>query len=141
MPGNTFEFAETPDGKTAVHCGTLHMLDEGDRNGSADLNVNPGFAAWVECNLSGRVPPGTTALYGYLEIGLADTTGTICIRDGAGAETNVYRTRTLRLTALANYMAGSPCIIKATNGIFDYIEESADTEISTLKFILWGYFI
>ena len=140
MSGNTLQYAETPDGLSAVHCGTLHMLDEGDRNSGWDIIVNP-TTSWVEYNLSGRVPPGTTALLGfYLSIN-TDPRGILLIRDGASSETNAVRTWSIDNQSAATYILGTVIIIKATNGIFDIREYDSSNEISDFRFVLWGYFI
>jgi len=142
MPGNTFEFAKTPDGKTAIHCGTLHMLNEGDRKTAWELNDTTITTDWEECDLSARVPPGTTAIYGYLQFSSGDAGSILNIRDGAGTEADTVRTMSFRqVDASAGMWMGCPVIIKATNGIFDYREYDATFEVATINFLLWGYFI
>ena len=140
MPGNTFEYAETPDGKTAVHCGTLHLLDEGDRV-SWDLNDATVSVSWEECDLSGRVPEGTTAIFGYMELVNGSAQAIINVRDAASAEGNSDILQMLHHGLHVDDTLGSPVIMKATNGIFDYKAYDVVSGVERIVFGLWGYFI
>ncbi len=141
MPANSFQNALCPDGKYAVPAGELHLLDEGDRNTNYDINVNPGFGAWVEHDLSARVPKGTKALLGFAYIANTDANGSLHVRDGTSTETDAERTITMFTGNNAGDSIGVPCIIKATDGILDIIERDAASEISIFIFELWGYFL
>ena len=137
MPANSFQNAQTPDGLYAVPAGELHLFDETDRtSGSFDINVNP-TTAFVEHDLSARVPKGTKALWSYCEITPSDALAFINIRDANSAATNDYQSIVLG----SGTQHGQPIIIKATDGIFDIREWSATFEASSFKFQLWGYFI
>ncbi len=140
MPANSFQNAQTPDGKYAVSAGELHLFDEGDRNTDWDVNVNP-TTSWVEHDLSGRVPKGTKALFGHAVIVNADAQGTILIRDGNSAENDKERTQTLSYLGAAGKVIGVPIIIKASDGIFDIRENAATVEIAIFTFEIWGYFL
>ncbi len=138
MPANSFQNAQCPDGKYAVPAGELHLLDEGDRNSGWDISVNP-TTSWVEHNvLSGRVPKGTKALFGWGYFVRTDPAGVLEIRDAISAETNALKVKFSRITSLE---WGGPVIIKATDGIFDIQEQDATLEISNFIFHLWGYYL
>ena len=118
----------------------LHLLDEADRSADWDINVNP-TTAWVEYDLSARVPAGTTALFGFALHTNADAYGALEIRDATpGTETDDERVRFSQAGADANTLIAGPAIIKATNGIFDIQEVSATNELTNWIFNLWGWF-
>ena len=139
MPGNSFQNAQTPDGKYAVPAGELHLLDEGDRNTDGAINVNP-TTAWVEHDLSGRVPKGTKALWGFVQITRLDASGILMSRDGSSTETDNERTYFLRHGG-SQTDHGWLVIIKATDGVFDIKEYDATFECSGFFFLLHGYFL
>ncbi len=140
MPANSFQNQLTPDGKYAVPAGELHLLDEGDRNTSWDINVNP-TTSWVEHDLSGRVPKGTKALLGICWVVNADNFGNLQARDGVSTETDLERTHLIAHYQGAGDIIAVPIIVKATDGIFDIQERSAIYEVSTFAFNLWGYYL
>ncbi len=143
MPANSFQNAICPDGKYAVPAGELHLLDEGDRNTSFDISVNP-TTSWVEHDLSasgsGRVPKGTKALFGLMYITRTDVTGTLQVRDATSTETNLVRTWTATHSITASVFAWG-MIIKATDGKFYIKERDSSNEIANFSFQLWGYFL
>ena len=73
MSGNTLQYAETPDGKTALHAGTWHWIEDDERTSTADLVDTTISTSWETCDLSGRVPPGTVAIFGRFKIYSNDT--------------------------------------------------------------------
>ncbi len=140
MPANSFQNALCPDGKYAVPAGELHLFDEGDRNTEWDISVNP-TTAFVEYDLSGRVPRGTKALYGWIAFVNASNASVIEVRDGNSTETDAEKVRAFNFgVADANYI-GWPVIIKATDGIFDLKELGAGFAASAFTFELWGYYL
>jgi hypothetical protein len=143
MPANSFQNTKTPDNNYAPPCGELHLLDEGDRDSSWDLFDTSISTTWEECDLSGRVPKGTKALYGELVAWKGDQHIILLIRDGAGSETNSPRTQTLQIfdNSTVDSIIGTPVILKATDGVFDYREHAATHEVTEVHFCLWGYFI
>ena len=127
--------------------GTLHFIPEASRAQSeydlADTSVSD---TWEECDLSAKVPVGTTAVYGLMNIYGSDATDVpvLCVRDGAGSETDTTKTFTMRIAAeqgAAALRMGTPVTIKATNGVFDYRRFSSSYPVNTLAFILWGYYL
>ena len=119
----------------------LHLLDESDRNGTWDVDVNP-TTSWLEANLSALVPSGTLGLYGNMYIQLAtDNSGWLRVRDGSSSEIDIERTSTIRTGHAASMYMITSMMIKATNGIFDYAEYSSSHEILTFRFNIWGWLL
>ncbi len=140
MPANSFQNAICPDGKYAVPAGELHLLDETDRHTDWDISVNP-TTAWVEHDLSARVPKGTKALFCAIGIHSADATCVLLIRDGTSAETDVVRTHTFSHSVGVDNVIFWPTIIKATDGIFAIKEQLNTLEVTVFYVELWGYFL
>jgi hypothetical protein len=133
---------------SAVDCGTLKLVPEASRTSDKDLHDTSVSDTWEECDLSHLVPNGTKAILGYAEIKSASAVDAmiLLVRDGAGTDTNLNRTRCLRFEAeigATGFTAfGGIVIIKATNGIFDYRQYSSSYRIDTyFDFRLWGYYI
>ena len=119
----------------------LHLLDEADRNGTWNVDVNP-TTSWLEANLSALVPTGTLGLYGNMYIQLAtDNSGWLRVRDGSSSEIDIERTSTIRTGHAASMYMITSMMIKATNGIFDYAEYSSSHEILTFRFNIWGWLL
>lgn len=130
-------------GQSAI--GELKLIPEADRSTSlSDASISD---SWEECDLSGSVPNGTNAILFWLEvIGVAATDRSIlCVRDGAGSEADVAKTRMMDIRAQigagGDQGVACPVIIKAENGIFDYRRYSASYPIDSVTGILMGYFV
>ena len=147
MSGNTLQYAETPDGLTALHAGTWHWLKDDERNASYDLGDTSVTTAWETCDLSGRVPPGTVAIFGYMNIRTTSANDSILLslRPSGSAEASNPTTYTLAIAAdigaSTNIQLGTLVFILAPNGIFQYSEHAAFTPVDSIYFTLWGYMI
>jgi hypothetical protein len=123
---------------TEPSVGTLHLIDEDSRVRA--VNDSSVTDTWEEADLSDYVPRGTRGLYGFLQITTdTDNQGVLLVRDGASMTTNRTNTRIIRVDAGGAW--GAMAIIKATNGIFDYVRLSSDHEIDAFQFWLWGYYL
>jgi len=141
MQGDFVEFYDDGTDWVKLTPDYLHLLDESDRNTDWDVNVNP-TTSWVEYDLSARVPKGTKALMGYLRISNTDVNAMLQFRDGVSTESDNERTRTIMNGGGTGHTLGLGGItIKATDGIFDVKEESADTEVVLCHFQVWGYYL
>ena len=121
----------------------LHMLKEADRtSGSFDINVNPTTVpSWTLANLSALVPTGTLGLYGFYRIRNTDEEGVLLLRSAESVVTDEFAAITFVGKGGVVDRNGSPIIIRAKNGQFDYAEQSATTEIAIFSFQLWGWLL
>jgi hypothetical protein len=124
--------------------GKLHMIAEASRV-NWDVNDSTITDTWEECDLSARVPNGTTALYGVMNVSTTNAAdlAVICIRDGAGSTTSVSKTETLACAAelgAANTQIFASVTIKATNGVFDYRRYTGFT-VNQFLYSMWGYYL
>ena len=145
MSGNTMQYAETPDGLTALHAGTWHWLQLGERNGSEDLSDSTVTTAWETCDLSGRVPPGTVAIFGIARVitTTAQDMAVLYLRPSGSAAAAGALTSTIQIAAEqgANVLRVQvPTVILAPNGVFQYCESGTYT-VDTFAFTMWGYMI
>ena len=121
----------------------LHMLKEADRtSGSFDINVNPTTVpSWTLANLSALVPTGTLGLYGFYRIRNTDEEGVLLLRSAESVVTDEFAAITFVGKGGVVDRNGSPIIIRAKNGQFDYAEQGATTEIALFSFQLWGWLL
>jgi hypothetical protein len=137
MPGNSFQNAQTPQSLYAASAGTLHLFSDTDRATTYDINVNPS-TSWSEQDLSGQVPKGTKAVYGYMQVNRTDASAIIMVRDANSTATDTEQT----IGVYANGInPGWPAILKAGDGKFEIKELSNAYEAANFIFELWGYFI
>jgi len=147
MSGNTLQYAETPDGKTALHAGTWHWIEDDERTSTADLVDTTISTSWETCDLSGRVPPGTVAIFGRFKIYSNDTDDLFVLmtRPYGSAETDATKLNTIGYGAdigAWTYHGGyAMAFILAPNGKFQYANPSATLTITGIEFELWGYMI
>jgi hypothetical protein len=128
--------------------GTLHLLEESARNSSYDLSDSSVGDSYELCDLSSKVPVGTKAIIGFIQIESigGDERTILRVRNYGSSETDSVRVRIARLHAERNATGGSivlgmPIIIKATTGKWEYRREDATYSIATLDFVLWGYYL
>ena len=140
MPGNSFQNAQTPQALYAASAGTLHLLNDTDRSTSWNVSINPS-TSWDDLDLSGQVPKGTKALYGYMRVSNTDVRAIILIRDGNSATTDNFQTQSIDHGDGVNDDIGYPAIIKATDGEFSIKEYDGTFEGYAFNFQLWGWFI
>ena len=141
-----FAFIEIESDNTQwikVNSPYLHMLKEADRtSGSFDINVNPTTVpSWTLANLSALVPTGTLGLYGFYRIRNTDEEGVLLLRSAESVVTDEFAAITFVGKGGVVDRNGSPIIIRAKNGQFDYAEQGATTEIAIFSFQLWGWLL
>jgi hypothetical protein len=139
MPGNSFQNAQTPQSLYAASAGTLHLFSDTDRSTAFDVDYNPS-TSWTATDLSGQVPKGTKALYGYWQIERTDATAIIMVRDGVSTSTGSFQLRSFTQGG-SGTLHGYPTVIKASDGKFETKEFSNTYEANDFHFELWGYFI
>ncbi len=125
--------------------GTLHLLDEADRNGSWDLDDSSVSTSWETADFSedSRVPGDAWAFYGLCQVhGGTNVSTDLWIRHYGSSETSATRLRTLFCkdeegSAFAN---GIPIIIIVRDGQFQY-RAYASAAVDRFLFNLWGYYL
>lgn len=125
--------------------GTLHIIPEADRLSGHYIVDTSVTSTWETADLSIYVPEGTKAVYGYAQIGVTNSAydrGIIVVRNYGSSETGATKHRLLYIAAelgLNSDALGTPAIILATNGKFDYSEFTLD--VTSFYFNLIGYYI
>jgi hypothetical protein len=124
-------------GGTAENMGWFCLLDDASRSGTIDLYDNSISTSWETADLESLVEPGTTALFGFMRIDFGDSASVLLTRPYGSSETDTDKLQTYFSSPYVN--VGSPVIIKAPNGKFQYCESNASTEVGAIYFELWGY--